>query len=127
MATLVGVVLMHVIVLLGSREDASILTSALASLYCLYLQWSALSSDSNAECNKNLNSNEVSWLQITFGMIFTMLSLLIISGSSKAQEEAKITPESEDKDPAYDSNSDDDNKYKKEQKKYPNQHKFPIS
>lgn len=127
MATLVGVVLMHVIVLLGSREDASILTSAMASLYCLYLQWSALSSDSNAECNTNLNSNEVSWLQITFGMIFTMLSLLIISGSSKAQEEAKITPESEDKDPAYDSNSDDDNKYKKEQKKYPNQHKFPIS
>lgn len=120
-ATLIGVILMHVIVLAGAREDATILTSALASLYCLYLQWSALSSDSNAECNKNLNSNEISWLQITFGMVFTMLSLLIISGSSKAQEQAQITPESEDKDPKYDSNSDDDdNKYKKEQKKYPN-------
>lgn len=82
---------MHGLVLLRSREDASVLTSAIASLYCLYLQWSALSSDSNADCNKNLHSDSISWMQIVFGMIFTAISLFIISGSTKAQKEANLT------------------------------------
>lgn len=89
--TVVGILLMHGLVLLRSREDASVLTSAIASLYCLYLQWSALSSDSNADCNGNLFSDSISWMQIVFGMIFTGVSLFIISGSTKAQKEANLT------------------------------------
>ena len=81
--TVVGILLMHGLVLLRSREDASVLTSAIASLYCLYLQWSALSSDSNGDCNRNLYSDSISWMQIVFGMIFTGVSLFIISGSTK--------------------------------------------
>ena len=43
--TACGVFLMYGLVLTRSRKDASVLTSAIASFYCLYLQWSALSSD----------------------------------------------------------------------------------
>lgn len=89
--TVIGIIIMHGLVLLRSREDASVLTSAIASLYCLYLQWSALSSDSDASCNANLYSDSISWMQIVFGMIFTGLSLFIISGSTKAQKEANLT------------------------------------
>lgn len=74
---------MHGLVLLRTRKDASILTSGLASLYCLYLQWSALSSDTSGECNKNLTKKGMSWMQVVFGMMFTMVSLFIISSSSK--------------------------------------------
>lgn len=45
--TLVAVVLMHGLILLRPRKDASILTSSIASVYILYLQWTALSSESN--------------------------------------------------------------------------------
>ena len=55
--TVIGVVAMHALVLLRSRKDASILTSAIASLYCLYLQWTALSSDASVECNPNLSEH----------------------------------------------------------------------
>ena len=53
--TLLGVIVMHALVILRSRKDASILTSAIASIYCLYLQWTALSSENNLECNPNLS------------------------------------------------------------------------
>jgi len=39
------------VVVLRLREDASIFTSSLVVSYCLYLQWSALSSDPVAKCN----------------------------------------------------------------------------
>lgn len=45
--TLIGIILMYGLIFISSRKDASILTSSIASLYCLYLQWTALSSDSN--------------------------------------------------------------------------------
>jgi hypothetical protein len=45
LVTLAAVILIHVLVLFKPREDASILTSSIASVYILYLQWSALSSD----------------------------------------------------------------------------------
>ena len=35
--TCVGIALMYLLVVLRVREDASVLTSAIASLYCLYL------------------------------------------------------------------------------------------
>lgn len=52
--TLIGVLAMHGLVLLRSRKDASVLTSGVASLYCLYLQWTALSSGTDTVCNPNL-------------------------------------------------------------------------
>jgi len=55
--TLIGIILMYGLVLVRSRADASILTSSIASCYCLYLQWAALSSDDNSSCNSNYNSS----------------------------------------------------------------------
>jgi hypothetical protein len=43
--TLVSGVFFYVVVLFRTRDDASILTSSIVLLYCLYLQWSALSSN----------------------------------------------------------------------------------
>lgn len=54
--TLIGSIVMYGLVLLRTRPDASVLTSGIAILYCLYLQWSALSADPNAECNKLTNN-----------------------------------------------------------------------
>jgi len=45
--TLIGIIAMYALVLIRSRKDASILTSSIAGFYCLYLQWSALSSNTD--------------------------------------------------------------------------------
>jgi len=64
--TLFVVIAMHVLVVFlkdrGGRQDASILTSGIASMYILYLQWTAFSSSSNPTCNPNLASE----LNVTF-------------------------------------------------------------
>mmetsp|Transcript_13118 Transcript_13118/g.22151 ORF Transcript_13118/g.22151 Transcript_13118/m.22151 type:complete len:141 (+) Transcript_13118:698-1120(+) len=85
--TLVGVMAMYGLVFLRSRKDASVLTSGVASLYCLYLQWSALSSDHDGSCNSNLGDKQVGWLQIGLGLFFTMVSLFVISGSTHSDDE----------------------------------------
>lgn len=41
-------VILYVIVLFRTRQDASMFTSSLVVAYCLYLQWSAFSSDENS-------------------------------------------------------------------------------
>ena len=60
-ATMVGIIAMYALVLLRARKDASILTSSIAAAYCLYLQWSALSSDGDPECNKRLGEKFNVW------------------------------------------------------------------
>ena len=54
--TAVGYVIMHAVVFLNFRSDASLLTSALVSFYAIFLQWSALSSNEDAACNPYLGS-----------------------------------------------------------------------
>lgn len=54
--TTIAVVVIHALVFLKPREDASILTSSIASVYMLYLQWSALSSEIDPVCNPNQKS-----------------------------------------------------------------------
>ena len=49
--TAISAVAMQFVVCFRLREDASELTSAFVILYVLYLQWSALSSRPDAECN----------------------------------------------------------------------------
>lgn len=55
--TIVAGVAFFVIVFLKTREDASILTSSLVLLYITYLQWSALASNPNLDCNPFMFSN----------------------------------------------------------------------
>jgi hypothetical protein len=54
--TAFGALAMYGLVCLRTRPDASVLTSGIAIMYCLYLQWSALSADPNPECNKLTNN-----------------------------------------------------------------------
>lgn len=89
--TLVGVILMYILVLTRSRSDASVLTSSIAALYCLYLQWSALSSDQTKKCNKNLNTSSNIIAQIVLGLCFTVTALVIISTSTKKSDEENAT------------------------------------
>jgi hypothetical protein len=49
--TLVAAVMSYGVIFLRTREDASILTSSIVVAYMLYLQWSALSSRPNDQCN----------------------------------------------------------------------------
>ena len=91
--TTLGVVAMYGLVFLRSRKDASVLTSAIASLYCLYLQWTALSSDINTECNPNLSNHGTVIWQIVLGMVFTVISLFTISASTKSGEETSVAAE----------------------------------
>jgi len=78
---LAAIVAMFVLKFIRAREDASILTNALAGLYCLYLQWSALSSNPDRSCNKNHGNRSNAALQIILGMVVTMFALFMMSGT----------------------------------------------
>ena len=91
--TCVGVVAMYGLVLARARRDASIFTSSIAALYCLYLQWSALGSGSDPECNPlSGRTSTVVW-QIVTGLFFTVISLSVISGSTKSSKETSVASE----------------------------------
>jgi len=85
--TLAAIVVMFVLKFVRAREDASILTNALAGLYCLYLQWSALSSNPDRSCNKNHGSRSNAVLQIILGMVVTMFALFMMSGTQPTGDE----------------------------------------
>jgi len=90
--------LMYVLVLIKTRDDASMFTSSLVLSYCLYLQWSAMSSNSNATCNpfspnstSGLNWTANTVMMMIFGLIFTFSSLFVISATTKKEEEENLT------------------------------------
>ena len=85
--TLVAIILMYGLALARTRKDASVLTSSIAALYCLYLQWSALSNDPDKNCNSNLDSVSNIVLQIFIGLGFTFTFLVIISSSTNKNTE----------------------------------------
>lgn len=80
--TLVVSVAFYVIVLFRTREDASLLTSSIVVSYILYLQWSALASNPDEECNPFAESDVNTTLQIVIGLAFTLMSLGVISSST---------------------------------------------
>ena len=82
---------MYGLVLLRSREDASVLTSGIASLYCLYLQWTALSSGNDLTCNPSLGNRGLVIWQIWLGIFFTVVGLFTISASTKSEDETSVT------------------------------------
>jgi len=50
-------ILFFVLSIVKLREDASIFTSSLVSLYSAYLAWSAMASIPDDTCNPFINSN----------------------------------------------------------------------
>lgn len=89
--TLVAAVGFYVAVLFRTREDASILTSSIVVAYILYLQWSALASNPNTECNPFNQSSVNTIMQIIVGLFFTFFSLIIISGTTKKSDGGNLT------------------------------------
>lgn len=93
--TCVIALIIYGVVLLQLRKDASIFTSSLVVSYCLYLQWSALSSDYNGTCNPfapdilnnthNPKANTITMM--VFGLIFTFSALMVVGGKGKAANE----------------------------------------
>lgn len=91
----VAVIAMHVLVFFKPRPDASILTSSIASVYILYLQWSALSSDQNSQCNPNLNQGSNVFWQIFLGLFVTFVSLGMSGATIKSEDEPEHDKEKE--------------------------------
>ena len=93
--TTIAVVAMYGLVLLKIRKNASMFQSSLVAAYCLYLQWSALSSNQSATCNpynwsdqsstNNAKANTISMM--CCGLFFTFTALITISASTKSASE----------------------------------------
>ena len=88
--TLVAGIIMNGLVLLRTRDDASLLTSSIVLTYCLYLQWSALRSDTDIKCNPFYKSTSNTICLIICGLFFTFASLLVISSTKKKEEEHNV-------------------------------------
>lgn len=91
--TIIGTA-MYGLVLLRTRSDASVFTSSLVYFYCLFLQWSAFSSDTTDTCNpfnpnsnsgKNARANTISMMVI--GLLFVFASLLVVASITKHEDE----------------------------------------
>lgn len=82
---------MYIIVLFRTRKDASVLTSSIVWSYQLYLQWSAMSSSPNMECNPYTSSAGNTTAEIIIGLMFTFLCLLIIGGSTTKGDDNTLT------------------------------------
>jgi hypothetical protein len=91
---------MYGLVLLRSRPDASVFTSSLVFTYCLFLQWSAFSSDSVDTCNpfnaasnrgKNVRANTI--MMMIIGLMFVFASLLVVASITKHEDEAQMATE----------------------------------
>ena len=78
------------LVFLRTREDASILTSALAWLYILYLSWAAMASSPNPDVNPFYDSSENTLAQIVLGLFFTFAALLTISATTIKDDDTTI-------------------------------------
>jgi hypothetical protein len=84
----------YAVVFFRAREDASILTSSIVVSYLCYLQWSALSSRPNTDgniCNPFVESNANTVLQIVIGSAITVISLMVISTTTKRSDKDNLT------------------------------------
>lgn len=136
--TVVIATLMYGLILLRSRPDASMFTSSLVVTYCLYLEWSAFSSDNSGDnCNpfavgsssgKNYTANTI--LMMIIGLLFAWSSLLVIAAITKRDDEMTMATEmnaaiiTDEKDEAAPVNDVEENNVKKTAKEM---HVFPIT
>ena len=98
--TLVSGLLMYGLVLLRSRGDASMFTSSLVLTYCLFLQWSAFTSNIKTECNpfspytdsgRNYYANTV--MMTVIGLFFVFASLLVVSAVTTKEDDKQMATE----------------------------------
>ena len=89
--TVIASLFFSIIVCFRTRDDASILTSAIVILYLLYLSWSGMSSRDGICGLERSADNGI--LQIVTGLAFTILSLLAISASTKQESYQSVSEE----------------------------------
>ena len=89
---------MYALVFFRTRTDASVFTSALVGSYCLYLQWSAMSSNTDKACNpfnensnSGLNSTGNTITMMILGLIFTFAALFVVSATTHKAEDSNLT------------------------------------
>jgi len=80
--TIIFIVLITTIQLVG--EEGSLLTSAVISLYGVYLAFAGLSKNPDYECNPLLGGNDA--LGISMGIFFTLITVLWVGWSFTAEE-----------------------------------------
>jgi hypothetical protein len=85
--TCVAGFLFYALIFLRTRQDASIFTSSLVLAYCLFLQWSALAANTNTACNPYYNKNGTTIWLMCVGLLFTFISLFVISSATVKSEE----------------------------------------
>ena len=88
--TILGVC-MYGVVLIRTRKDASMLTSSIVFSYQLFLQWSAMSSSPDAQCNPYINSAGNTTALIILGLFFTFFALITIGGSTTKSDDGTLT------------------------------------
>lgn len=93
--TAVAYVIMHAVVFMNFRADASVLTSALVSLYAIFLQWSALSANEDAVCNPYLGSHGNATARLVISMMVAFMAIFTAAGGVEDDTPA-ATIESED-------------------------------
>jgi TRAP-type C4-dicarboxylate transport system permease small subunit len=76
--------------LVKSRPDASVLTSAIIFLYCCYLQWSSFISNTNAQCNTIPIPSSTSFEVILSGLGFTIVSLVIVAATNQTDSKNNV-------------------------------------
>ena len=131
--TLVCGIAFYVLVIMRTRKDASILTSALVFTYILYLQWSALASNPNKTCNPFGGSASNTVAQISLGLFFTFICMVVISGSTKSSDDQTTLTQQvngglmEDKEDTTGERLDDVEKSNGKVVDQDDMHAFPIS
>ena len=82
---------MQFIVCFRLRDDASELTSALVILYCLFLQWSALSSNPDPLCNPYADSAGNATARLSLNLIVTFAAMFTAAGTVEDEEPVKTS------------------------------------
>jgi hypothetical protein len=83
--------IMQGIVCLGLRQDASIFTSSLVTLYCLFLQWSALSSHPDETCNPHAASSGNATLRLSLNLLITFIAMFTAAATVEDELPAPIS------------------------------------
>jgi len=115
-----------VLVILKTRENASLFTTSAMHLYLVYLTWTALASRPTDSCNPFYQEDHGTILQILFGLVFTFITLIILAFSKRDTDKEHVENRLKNM-VAEDDNSDDELEKTNKKGEKDKAHVFPIS
>ncbi len=89
--TSIAAFVMQFIVCFRLREDASELTSALVILFCLFQQWSALTSNPDPLCNPYADSAGNATARLSLNLIVTFVAMFTAAATFEDEEPVKTS------------------------------------